>query len=93
MIWKLPIRQDSVVQVHVPKSAVFISADFQGDEIYAYVIVEAESQDTEDRYFKVARTNESIDLSGHWLFVATCQKDGEEYHLFVDDARVKEQSQ
>ena len=90
MIWKMPIRQEPVVQVHVPKGAVFISADFQGDEIYTYAIVEAESQDTENRTFKVAKTNEAIDLNGHWLFVATCQKGEEEFHLFVDDTRMKD---
>lgn len=91
MIWKMPIRQEPVVQVHVPKGAVFISADFQGDEIYAYAIVDEQSQDTEDRTFKVAKTNEVIDLSGHWLLVATAQKGEEEFHLFVNDARMIEQ--
>ncbi len=87
MIWKMPIRQAPQLQVHVPKGAVFISADFQDEEIYSYAIVDENSEDTEDRTFKIAKTNETIDLSGNWLFVATCQKGEEEFHLFVDDTR------
>jgi hypothetical protein len=81
-IFKYPLSVTDTQVVSMPKNADVFSAQFQGDQLCTWALVDTEAE-TEDREFRIFGTGNPFELSGMFRFVDTAQQGQFVWHVFV----------
>jgi hypothetical protein len=66
----------------LPKNADIFSAQFQGDQLCVWGLVDTEAE-LEDREFRIFGTGQLFEVLGMFRFVDTAQHESSVWHIFV----------
>jgi hypothetical protein len=81
-IFKYPLSITDTQVLKLPKNADVFSAQFQGDQLCVWGLVDTEAE-LEDREFRIFGTGQLFEVSGKFRFVDTAQHGLSVWHVFI----------
>lgn len=86
MIYKYPLQIEDEQIVEMPQGAVILSVINQNDQICVYALVDAGSDFSAKRLFRIFGTGSPVDSAAGFNFIGTVPAHGGAmvWHVFVD---------
>ena len=82
-IFKYPLSITDTQVLKLPKNADVFSAQFQGNQLCVWGLVDEDEAELEDREFRIFGTGHPFKVSGNFRLLDTAQQGPLVWHVFI----------